>query len=43
MEDPTRRPPDAIERWILVITGATALVAQLVQLAAALRLLVDRP
>ena len=40
MSNSTRRPPDALERWLLLVTGATALIAQLVQLAAAIRLLV---
>ena len=41
MSNPTHRPPDAPERWLLVITAVTALLAQLVQLAAAVRLLLD--
>ena len=40
MSNSKRRQPDALERWLVVITGATALIAQLVQLAAAIRLLV---
>lgn len=32
-------PPERIQRWILVISGVTALIVQLVQLVAAVRLL----